>query len=100
VSQSAVGAAVAEIREAAAAAAGRPAVAEYHRALAQHGPDELPHLRALVTVIPGPRRSLDDNIVTVLVGIAVRRGEPWEPLLALTTGGAAPSPIPVGPLHP
>jgi AcrR family transcriptional regulator len=100
VSQAAVGAAVAEIREAAAAAAGRPAVAEYHRALAQHGPDELPHLRALVTGPAGPRRSLDDNIVTVLVGVAVRRGELWEPLLALTTEGAAPNPLPVGPLHP
>ena len=49
VSQSAVGAAVSEIREAEATRAGRPAVAEYHRALSQHDPDELPHLRALVT---------------------------------------------------
>lgn len=88
VSQCALGAAVGEIREAEAASAGRPAIAEYHRVLAQQPPDALPHLRKLVATY-GAGAGFTDGIVTVMVGIAVRRGEPWEPILALATSATS-----------
>ena len=90
VSSCAVGAAVSEIREAEAARAGRPIIAEYHRALAQHAPDELPHLRALVSMPPERPRSFADRIRTVLVGIAVARGEPASVVAEHASEAAAP----------
>jgi AcrR family transcriptional regulator len=84
VSQCAVGAAVHDLREAEGARAGRPDVVEYHRAIAMAPPDELPSLRALAsTPRPAARPSFEDRIVTLLVGIAVRRGEPWQPIVRL-----------------
>lgn len=111
VSECAIGAAAQEIREAEAAASGRPLIAEYHRTLAQHGRGELVHLRKLVGALPDFRRDLVDQIRTVLVGIAVRRGEPWEPILELTgadgggddeehAGGATGSDARFGPMRP
>jgi AcrR family transcriptional regulator len=55
---------------------------DYQRAFAARPPGELPYLRKLVGTIADPP-SFDDEIVTVLVGIAVRRGEPWQPVLEL-----------------
>jgi AcrR family transcriptional regulator len=83
VSSCALGAAVNAIREQAAAREGRPQLAEYHRVLAQRGPDELTHLRVLVAELatnppappPEPFRS---EIITVLAGIAVKRGDDWK----------------------
>ncbi len=57
------------------ARAGRPYVAEFHRALSERRPDELPLLRSL----PGPliERDLlfDDQLRTVLAGIAARHAQ-------------------------
>jgi hypothetical protein len=78
VSEFAIGAAVGHIRGMEAAQTGRPVLAEWDRALAQHARDELVHLRRLVAVLPSHRESLADLICTVLVGIAVRRGDPWK----------------------
>lgn len=90
VSECAIGAAVSEIRTAEAARAGRPVIAEYHRVLARRAPDELPHLRALVATPPAGPPELTERIRTVLVGIAVRRGEAPRVVLErdLGPGGA------------
>jgi AcrR family transcriptional regulator len=81
VSECAIGAAVGEIRDAEASRAGRPIMAEYHRALAQHGPDDLTYLRELVNTYGRVHSDFTHRICTVLAGIAVRRGEPWEPVI-------------------
>ncbi len=83
VSDCALGSAVGEIREAEAARSGRPVAAEYLRVLATEPPDALPHLRALVAGKTGAPTDFTSRIITVLAGIALRRGEPWEPILAL-----------------
>jgi len=97
VSETAVGAAVSEIREAEAARSGRPAVVEYHRALAQHGADEFPNLRALVAA-PDDRPVFADRIRTVLVGIAVQRGES-PAVIDLTDAPSGSAPGGLGSLH-
>ena len=74
----AVGAALHTIRQ---AETGTDRLAEYHRALAARAPNELPNLRRLVAVLGDASPPLEDEIATVLVGIAVRRGEAWEPIL-------------------
>jgi hypothetical protein len=87
VSACAIGIAVGEIRAAEADRAGRPIIAEYHRALSQRDPDDLPHLRTLVGAINQMSSDFDDRIRTVLVGIAVRRGDPAESVLDGTAAG-------------
>jgi AcrR family transcriptional regulator len=88
VSACAIGIAVGEIRAAEANRAGRPVIAEYHRVLSQREPDELPHLRALVGAINQVSSDFDARIRTVLLGIAVARGD--EPATVLEeTGGTA-----------
>jgi AcrR family transcriptional regulator len=80
----AIGSALSATREQRAKKAGRSIVAEYRRMLAQHGPDEFPHIRewlALRKTTPPPR--FEDRITTVLAGIAFQRGEPWGPIAAL-----------------
>lgn len=79
VSDCAVGSAVSTIRARHAASEGRPLGQEYGQVLSQRGADELPHLRALIgsTGVEG-RQAFEDEITTVLVGIAVRRGDHWE----------------------
>lgn len=96
VSECAIGAAVNELREVEAARSGHPVVAEYHRVLAERAPHELPNLRRLAAAaVESP--TLEDQIVTVLVGIAVRRDEPWHAILELVEddGGGT-----IVPLHP
>jgi AcrR family transcriptional regulator len=101
VTEVALGAAVSEIRAAESARAGRPLIAEYHRVLATEPPDALPHLRALVDRMRILPQDLTDRIVTVLVGIAARRGEPWQEILDLTTRPEPQEPSrPVAMLHP
>jgi AcrR family transcriptional regulator len=80
VSRCAIGAAISEIRQ---SESGRGLLAEYHRVLSARTPDELPNLRRLVAVMQDDGPTLDEQICTVLVGIAVRRGEPWKPILEL-----------------
>ncbi len=82
VSDCALGCAVGEIRQAQAARAGRPVAAEYLRVLATRPADELPHLRALVAARNEHKADFTERVLTVLAGIAVRRGEPWQPVLA------------------
>ena len=84
VSRCAIGAAISEIRQ---NASGRGLLAEYHRVLSSHDPDELPNLRRLVAVMQDDGPTFEEQICTVLVGIAVRRGEPWKPILELTHAG-------------
>lgn len=92
VSESAIGAALSDIREAEGAREGRPDVVEYHRAIAMVGPGELTSLRRLATESRvNPRPTFDDRICTVLVGVAVRRGEPWEHIPDLARGGSRTS---------
>jgi hypothetical protein len=96
VSQCAIGSAYNSLRHSDLLRGGESVALEYQRAFASRGPGELPHLRKLAgTVDASP--SFEDEIVTVLVGIAVRRGEPWQAILELAPdpGGAA-----VFPLHP
>jgi AcrR family transcriptional regulator len=90
VSACAIGIAVGEIRTAEAARAGRPIIAEYHRALSQRETSELPHLRTLVGAINQVTSDFDDRIRTVLAGIAVRRGESVENVLDPTSSTATP----------
>jgi AcrR family transcriptional regulator len=80
VSRCAIGAAISEIRQ---TQSGRGLLAEYHRVLSSHAPDELPNLRRLVAEMQDDGPTLEDQVCTVLVGIAVRRGEPWKPILEL-----------------
>ncbi len=77
-----VGSAVDAIRQRWATDAGHPPLAELHRVLARHAPNELAGARAVVEALPVDREAeFDDEVTTLLVGIAVRRGEPWEPIL-------------------
>ena len=84
VNSTALGSAVQAIREDRAAHAGRAPLAEHHRVLAQHDESELPYLRLLLAeqATSQPPR-FRDQLGTVLIGIAARRGEPWEPIAAL-----------------
>lgn len=84
-SECAIGAAVNRLRESGSPHDRDDRVALYHRVLSRHAPDELPHLRRLAAEYEPPP-ALDDRIVTVLVGIAVRRAEPWQPIQALVAG--------------
>lgn len=83
VGRCALGAAVEAIRQHAGAEAGRPLVPEVHRLLAERPPEDLPGVRA---VFAGYDKDLiaefEEDLTTLLVGIAVRRGEPWEPVVA------------------
>jgi AcrR family transcriptional regulator len=83
VSAASLGVAVGEIREAREAEAGRSSVTEYHRLLAGRQPHELMAIRRLVGAPEQLAPSFEEQIRTVLVGIAARRGEPWEQLPAL-----------------
>jgi AcrR family transcriptional regulator len=58
--------------------------ADLRRLLADRGAGELVHLRELVEAVRtgGGRPPFADRIATVLCGLAVRRGEAWEPIAA------------------
>jgi AcrR family transcriptional regulator len=99
VSDCALGAAVAEIRAKESARAGRPVLAEYHRLLATQPPDALPNLRKLVATPREATADFSERVLTVLVGIAVRRGEPWHRIVELRGGTEEVAPH-VGMMHP
>jgi hypothetical protein len=69
-----------------------------HRMVAARPPDELPGLRALLDLPPiRTAPDFDEHLTTVLVGLAVRRGEDWRPVAERgahaslrTDAGAAP----------
>jgi hypothetical protein len=93
--QCAVGAAAHEIRGRAAAEEGRSLLAELHRMVAARPPDELVGLRGLLDLPPiRTTPDFEEHLTTVLVGLAVRRGEDWEPVAERGThtadAGAAP----------
>lgn len=98
--QCAVGAAVQEIRGRAAANEGRSLLSELHRMVAGRPAGELAGLRALLelaSIRSGP--GFEEHLTTVLVGIAVRRGEDWTAVAERGThtpqapdAGAAPRP--------
>jgi AcrR family transcriptional regulator len=83
VSECAVGAAITQIRHERARREDRPLDLELSRILAR-GDRELPHLEMLLaesgSLAPS---SFSDQITTVLAGVAVRRGEPWDDIVAL-----------------
>lgn len=78
----ALGAAAEAVRLSASARSGRPPLAEWHRVLAAHPGDELPGARSVVDAQPWDLEVLfEDELATMLVGIAARRGEPWAHLV-------------------
>jgi AcrR family transcriptional regulator len=82
VTSCAIGSAVTATREARAARAGRPIVAEHLRVLAQRDPAELPYLRLLVSESAAATQApFVSRVTTVLIGIAIRRGEPWQEIV-------------------
>jgi len=91
VARYAIGAAAHELRDRGAAAEGRSTTVELHRMVATRPPEELAGVRALLAVSPinvGTR--FEDQLTTVLVGIAARRGEDWHPIMDRAASGAPP----------
>ncbi len=87
----AVGAAAHELRRRGAAAEGRSTMVELHRMVAAHPPVELAGVRALLAVPPiHVATSFEDQLTTVLVGIAARREEDWHPVAERATSGTPP----------
>lgn len=81
VAQCAVGAAVQEIRLRAATSEGRTSLSELHRMVASRPADELLGLRALLERPPiRMAPDFEEHLTTVLVGLAVRRGDDWQPV--------------------
>jgi AcrR family transcriptional regulator len=79
----AIGSAVAAIRHLAAVKSGHPPIAEWHRVLAQHPADELVGARAVLDGISQDQEAeFEEELTTLLVGIAARRGESWELLVS------------------
>lgn len=76
VSTVALGSAIEDIREQAAAGAGRPWLARVYAALATRPPDALAALRAIAAEGGPPDRdaAFEERLTTVLVGLAVRLG--------------------------
>jgi AcrR family transcriptional regulator len=87
ISSCAIGAAVNATYERVAAAQGRPIIAEHHRVLAQRAPTELPHLRELVAEMAvGPPPTFTAKVRTVLMGVAIDRGEQPSAIARLIDG--------------
>jgi AcrR family transcriptional regulator len=81
VARYAVGAAIHEIRQIGSTKEGRSMLAELHSTIAAR-PGELSGVRALLERPPMPTANdFDDRLTTVLVGIAVRRGEKEDAIL-------------------
>ncbi|HMJ75543.1 MAG TPA: helix-turn-helix domain-containing protein [Iamia sp.] len=92
VTSCALGSAVNVIREKEAEAAGRSMLATHEAVLAAHTPDELTHLRLLIAEARAHgRRAFDEQIATVIRGIAADRGLEWAPIAAVLAD-AAPAP--------
>jgi AcrR family transcriptional regulator len=80
----ALGTAVATLREREAAEAGRPTLASHPEVQARMEAGDLPYLRAVVAEVGRHGRPpFAARIATVLCGIALRRGEDWEPIEGL-----------------
>jgi AcrR family transcriptional regulator len=90
VNDCALGAAVSEIRQIEARRTGRQLSAEYHQILADQASDAFPNLRKIGDDTKLMTRDVSERILTVLIGIAVRRGEPWKPILDLADTSSEP----------
>ncbi len=91
VAWSAVGAAAHELRRRGAAAEGRSIMVELHRTVAARPEGELAGVRALLAVPPiHVETSFEDQLTTVLVGIAARRREDWRPIEERAATGTGP----------
>jgi hypothetical protein len=89
----AVGSAVVAIRHQSAVSSGHPPIAEWHRVLAQRPADELAGARAVVDGLGGNLEAeFDEELTTLLVGIAVRRGESWDTVVTQGEVPALPRP--------
>jgi AcrR family transcriptional regulator len=87
----ALGTAVSTIREQAAAEAGHPILATHEQLVAERGPDALPYLgQLIVEATAHGRESFHSRIVTVLYGIACRKGLDWRSIESLVDDVAAP----------
>jgi AcrR family transcriptional regulator len=87
----ALGTAVSTIREQAAAEAGHPILATHEQLVAERGPDALPYLgQLIVEATAHGRESFHSRIVTVLYGIACRKGLDWRSIESLVDEVAAP----------
>jgi AcrR family transcriptional regulator len=74
----AVGSAVVAIRHHASVRLGHPPIAEWHRVLAQRPANELVGARAVADNYGKDLETeFEDEMTTLLVGIAALRGEPW-----------------------
>jgi AcrR family transcriptional regulator len=79
----AVGSAVAAIRHRAAVESGHPPKAEWHRVLGQRPVDELTGARSVVeNVGENLEAEFEEELTTLLVGIAARRGESWDAIVS------------------
>ena len=86
----AVGSAVAAIRHRSAVESGHPPKAEWHRVLGQRPLDELTGARSVVDDLrENLEAEFEDELTTLLVGIAARRGESWG---AIVSHGATSQP--------
>jgi len=89
----AIGSAVVAIRHQSAVASGHPPIAEWHRVLAQRPPEELAGARAVVEGLGGNLEvEFEEELTTLLVGIAARRGEPWDVVVDQGEDQALPRP--------
>jgi AcrR family transcriptional regulator len=85
------GAAAHELRRRGAAAEGRSTMAELYRMVAARPATELAGVRALLAVPPiHEATSFEDQLTTVLIGIAARRGEDWRPIAERAASGQPP----------
>ena len=94
-----LGAAVTEIRIVEAARSGRPVLIEHSRTPAHERDDALPKPRTITSSARLTKDQLTDRIRTILIGIAVRRGEDWTPILDLTLTAPRSTPD-FGAMHP
>ena len=84
----AVGSAVAAIRYHSAVESGHPPKAEWHRVLGQRPVRELVGARAVVGNLgENLEAEFEEEMTTLLVGIAARRGESWEAIVSQGTKG-------------
>ena len=84
VNDCALGSAVAEIRQMKSPGTHRQPFSEYSGILAEQPNDALPHLRRVALSTTGMKSQFGDRVRTLLIGIAVRRGDHWESILDLT----------------
>jgi hypothetical protein len=95
VMECALGAALVEIRQAKSGGSRRKPFSEFGGLFADEPGDALPHLRRVALSTRNMKNGFDNQVRTLLIGIAVRRGEPWEPILDLTYTPARPTSLEV-----